>query len=308
MRYTATYIIEPRHVLLMNLGDSGLLGSCITTQPLLWHCDEGDRTKFLGTDYEEAVKIFFVADIWAKCCTERLTAGRLLELGLNEATIEAFERYWTLRSFHGHDDRVEDIIDELCKNGRGNDLLVSDSILLQYLAHAAKDHFGKSATYSPAVVNGGVYILAEQAIASIIISPKSELVAKLEAMRLVDCPISIEPIFWTFASSRHPAWNRRQFEDGIKVLFLTNLISKFIPQYLEEQILVELGISLANSEYFDAWWSLEIFHGYDKKLSDVINQLCNSGMAIELLESSSERVRSAVRFSLNRVRTLPLDK
>ena len=92
------------------------------------------------------------------------------------------------------------------------------------------------------------------------------------------------------------------------MLFLTNLISKFIPQYLEEQILVELGISLANSEYFDAWWSLEIFHGYDKKLSDVINQLCNSGMAIELLESSSERVRSAVRFSLNRVRTLPLDK
>lgn len=107
MKTTAFFIIRPKPELALRVKDTDLEGTPFESESVLWACGLADRASWTRAEVEDGVILAFLFHLKA----DFLSAGEIELLGLGEKVKrDVFEQYWTLESYFGVDQAVENVV------------------------------------------------------------------------------------------------------------------------------------------------------------------------------------------------------
>lgn len=111
-----------------------------------------------------------------------------------------------------------------------------------------------------------------------IIRPKKVLINRI--MAWADSPIFLsEPVLWTKEQGGRSAWALEDHVKAVKYFFLAYIKNSLLTNEIEKKLFGGFSVS---TDFFDSWWELELFDGFDETVEDIVDELRSSGALKDL--------------------------
>ncbi len=88
-----------------------------------------------------------------------------------------------------------------------------------------------------------------------------------------------EPVLWTKEQGGRSAWALEDHMKAVKYFFLVYIKNSVLNNEIEKKIFGSFSISI---DFFDSWWELELFDGFDETVEDIVDELRSSGALKDL--------------------------
>lgn len=99
-----------------------------------------------------------------------------------------------------------------------------------------------------------------------------------------------EPVLWTKEQGGRDSWTSEDHMKAVKYLFLAYM-KNALSDKITERIFGNFSIS---TEFFDSWWDLELFDGFDETVEDVAEELRHSEALKDLAHVKNPLVRQLI--------------